>query len=80
MLLPPRPNVRKLWTPEETSTLLRLAEARCPQRDIAKQLGRTIASVATQASRIGVKLGRTNSERIAERRALLQQAKDEAER
>ena len=80
MLLPPRPNARKPWTPEETSTLHRLAEARCPPRDIAKQLGRTIASVATQASRIGVRLGRTSLERIAERRAVLQQAKDEAER
>ena len=71
MALSPRPNAGKLWTPEETGTLRRLAEARVSPREVAGQLGRSIEAVTKHAAKIGVKLGQSHVERAVQRRGAL---------
>ncbi|MFN3464450.1 MAG: helicase HerA domain-containing protein [Terricaulis sp.] len=43
------------WTPEETAELERLYNAKVPPKEIAEQLGKTIGSIRTRASNLGLK-------------------------
>ena len=61
------PNAGKPWTPEESEALRDLAGADAHPRMIAATLGRTLASVAAQAEKLGVGLGRSTAERKVER-------------
>jgi hypothetical protein len=61
------PNAGKLWTPEESATLRDLANADAHPRMIAATLGRTLASVSSQAERLGVSLGRSTAARKVDR-------------
>jgi hypothetical protein len=52
-----RPNAGKPWTPKETETLRRLAEARAAPRLIADRLGWSLASVTQRAETLGLSIG-----------------------
>ena len=68
MSSPRRPNARKPWTPDDTATLQRLAEAGIPSNLIADRLGRSAASVASQAEKLKVSIGRNSTTHALERR------------
>ncbi len=68
MALPERPNARKSWTPEETETLRRLAEAKVVPHLIAGQLGRSSEAVSKRAGKLRLSLGQSGPTRVSERR------------
>ena len=68
MALPRPPNAGKPWTPEESETLRRLAETGMAPNLIADRLGRSAASVASQAEKLKVSIGRNSTTHALERR------------
>lgn len=62
-----RSNANKVWTPEDTDTLRRLAEAGLAHRAIANHLGRTMEAVSRQAAKHTISLGRNSATRAADR-------------
>jgi hypothetical protein len=68
MSSPRRPNARKPWTPDDTATLQRLAEAGIPSNLIADRLGRTIMSVSSQAEKLRLSIGKGKAARAVERK------------
>ena len=61
------PNAGKPLTPEESATLRDLAGADAHPRMIAARLGRSLASVWSQAAKLGVGLGSSKVARKVER-------------
>ena len=53
-------NTGKAWTPTANKQLSSLAKGNTPTRIIALKMGRTPASISTQAGKIGVSLQPTN--------------------
>jgi hypothetical protein len=53
-------NAGKAWTPSEKSQLRQLAQKNTPTRVIGLKLGRPVAGVSSQASKLGVSLKPTN--------------------
>ena len=67
MSVPRRHNARKPWTPDDTETLQRLLAAGASPNLIADRLGRSVMSVASQAEKLGVGIGKSRAARAAER-------------
>lgn len=46
----------KQWTPSDDAQLLQLAQEGLPRGEIARRLGRTLGSLETRASKIGIRM------------------------